>query len=129
MCQSSGLTLEPGGRQRQDTRPGLANMDRVPPDRSGDQALALRVGEGSSVNGLCPCRCYRDIGEIQFEHRPVRISDEDLEELNLVDESRAQGQPHAIQASRRWDGQLRGSCRPVSSATKGRSLSLDVCQE
>ena len=46
-----GLTFELSGRRRQDARPGLAKMYRVPPDRAWWLPLALRLSEGLGFTG------------------------------------------------------------------------------
>ena len=44
-----GLTFELSGRQRQDARPGLAKMYRVPPDRAWWPAVEARLSAGLGI--------------------------------------------------------------------------------
>ena len=50
-----GLTFELSGRQRQDARPGLAKMYRVPPDRAWWPAVGAPL-----ERGVRPHRAYSD---------------------------------------------------------------------
>ena len=49
------LTFELSGRQRQDARPGLAKMYRVPPDRAWWPAVGAPLERG--VRHLCASAC------------------------------------------------------------------------
>ena len=46
MHATRGLTFELRGRQRQDARPGLAKMYRVPPDRAWWPAVGAPLERG-----------------------------------------------------------------------------------
>ena len=49
--RSCGLTFELRGRQRQDARPGLATMYRVPPDRAWWPAVGAPFERGVRRHG------------------------------------------------------------------------------
>jgi len=49
----SGLTFELSGRQRQDARPGLAKMYRVPPDRAWWPAVGAPLERGVRPESEC----------------------------------------------------------------------------
>ena len=48
-----GLTFELSGRQRQDARPGLAKMYRVPPDRAWWPAVGAPLERGVRPHSRC----------------------------------------------------------------------------
>lgn len=57
-----GLTFELSGRQRQDARPGLAKMYRVPPDRAWWRAVGAPLERGVRRR---LGRCLRVVGLVR----------------------------------------------------------------